>query len=365
MNQFLLTAGGGTKPGLPLFGKINNLRAIHKRNVEKFKSFYGMGNRVLPNQHPLVQFLLQLSIDPSWTPNVLYDNIVMSSKKIASNVGITSLYNRGKNHPISVYPEENHRTLLIMPFDKDLDAKWKPDEIASIKTTITPALTPLMTTSKTHYWNLDHLIDGVSRKATEDIYTILELDPFALAFGFYWYLKERIKNNINVGLTPHHYVVLVLMEAYISHNNLTILNLITDNDNVTVQQSGFAMEQYQHLQNEQIKWARSILLSERIKSAGEWVNVCDGSFDDARNHKALFPTRSESVMFVQLGWVYTLCSLYWTSSYLFFMDFMGSFDPTVTSKLKTFYKIPMNFNTNQIKDPYWNSFYSNVWKNLN
>ncbi|WNV45885.1 hypothetical protein [Aeromonas phage AerS_266] len=365
MNQFLLSVGGGTKPNLPLFGKMNNLRAIHKRNVERFKSFYGMGNRVLPNQHPLVQFLLQLSIDPKWTPNELYDNIVMSSKKIASNVGITSLYNRGKNHSLSLYPEENHHTLLVMPFDKDLNGKWEPDNEGTVRTNTTAALTPLMTTSKTHYWNIDHLIDGVVRKAPEDVYSVLELDPFALAFGFYWYLKERIKNNINVGLTPHHYVILVLMEAYIAHNNLTVLNLITDNENVVVQSSGFAMESYNHLQNEHTGWARTTLLSERIKTSGEWVSLCGNCFYDIDNRKSVFSQRSDSVMFVQLGWVYTLCSLYWASSYLFFMDFMGSFDPMVTSKLKTFYKIPMNFNTNQIKDPYWNSFYINVWKNLN
>lgn len=363
MNQFLLTPGG-TKPSIPLFGKLQNLRAIHKRNTERFKTFYGMGNRVLPNQHPLVQFLLQLSVDPNWTPNQLYDNIVMSSKKIASNVNITSLYNRGKDHPLSVYPEENHHTLIVIPYDKDLETFWEPDKIASIKKTMTPALTPLMTTSKTHYWNMDFLIDGIVRKTTEDVYTVLELDPFALAFGFYWYLKERIMNKINVGLTPHHYVMLVLMETYIAHNNLVILNLITDNEPISVQPPGFALEQYSHLQNEHTRWARSVLLSERIKSAGEWINICDGCFEEVRSYKSVFPKRMDSVMFVQLGWVYTLCSLYWGSSYLFFMDFMGSFDPTVTSKLKTFYKIPMNFNTNQIKDSYWNSFYCNVWKNL-
>lgn len=361
MNQFQLSPGGTPNPSLPRYGKLDNLQAIHERNVERFKTFYAMGNRVLPNQHPLVQFLLQLSININWTPAELYNYIELQSKKIASNVGITSLYNRGKDHAESVYPESNHRTLIVMPFEKP---EFNQDNVTETLSLGRVCLKPIMTTSKTHYWNLDHLIDTVQRVGEEQTFTVLELDVYQFVFGYYWYLKERIENNVNVGLTPHHYVLLCLLDTYVWHNALVNLNLIAEGDDVTVQRSGFALEQYNFQQNEYNSWIRKQLLGERIKSPNEWLKLSVSSFRSLNLSDMVFSHRQQSMMFVQLGWVYTLASLHWAKGYLYFMDFMGSYDPITTSKLKTFYKIPVNYNSNQIKDPYWARFYINVWKDL-
>lgn len=357
MSQFKLSLSDVKVPVAEYPG-LGNLKRIMDRNINSFRDFYSMGNRVVKNQHPLVQYLLQLSINTEWEPSYLLNYLLLNHKKVASMVGFTSIYNRGKDFAEWFYPESNHRTLVVVPFD----TSWS--ENVNIPEFVHPGgLTPIMTTSETHYWNIDHLLDSVPRTLEDQTFTVLELDVFGFVFGYYFYLKDRLDRDINVGLSPHHYVTLVLMDLYPQHNELVNINCLFSATEPEVQKSGFALEPYIPQLSKYIHWGRKLLMRERIKTFAEFLNIfkpvsCWGR-DEWLTHEV-----PKTMMLAQLAWVYTLSSFHWCYIYLWFMAFVGNEDPIVESRLKTFFKIPVNYNANQIKDPNWQSFYINCWNDL-
>lgn len=348
------------KVPIPVYSGLENIRKILSRNVKRFESFYSMGNRVLDNQHPLVKFLLELSVDVKWTPEYLFNLVEVKHKQIASQLGFNSVYKRGRNYTEWFYPELNHNVMVTVPFDDSplYSATNYPDE-----NTHPSGLYPLMTTSTIHYWNIDHVIDTIPRSLPNQAYTVIQLDVYQFVFGYYWYLQKRIKDGIKGGLTPHHYCSLVLMDLYIKHNEMVNLNCLVENRVPQVQDCGFAMEPYIQPLEKYLNWGRRFLMTERIKSFSEYMEVIKPVFDVDRT-ELMFPRVPKSMLLSQMAWVYTLQAMYYVTGYFHFMDFTGSPDGAIESRLKTFFKIPMNFNTNQIVALEWSYFYSVIWKDL-
>lgn len=356
MSHFKLKSNG-LQYSVPQYGGLGNLQRIIARNRENYRKYFQLGNRVVPSQHPLVQLLQHFSVDIVSGSESLFNLVELKSRQYASLVNLTSLYNKGKDHLDTVFPESNHHTLFVVPFDNEYGLTI--DDLSREKISEQPILSTIFSTSNIQYWDLSKLLDSEIRKSQEDFYTAIQVDVHRLVLSYYYYLTDRVSNDINVGLTPQHFIYLVLMDYYPVHNETVMLNY-TAGDRIVIQDPPFAFTDYAMDLDKYVTWKKKKLMSDRLRSFTEYMEY----------HPTLYPNSGpfincgKSQMFIQLGWIYTLAALYWVKPYLSYMDYMGYQDPIIESQLRTFYKLNPAFILNQIKDPYWRNKFHNVHLDL-
>lgn len=362
MSTFILQDNGIDYP-YPYYAKLDNLNRIMARNRERYFAFSSAGNRVVNNDHPLVSLLLEMSVDVSWTPEYLMAVINSKGKRISSQVNFTSLYNSGKNFTGQFFPENNHNTMVVVSMD-EASSSVQSTSAPSKNINRVKSLHPLFTTGTNHYWDIQHVIDTVARTSSSDIYTTLELDLPAFVMGYYWYLKDRLEREISIGLSPHHYVLLVIMDMWMEYNDLVTINLSVDDTPLTVGRAPFALESYSVFVDEYSKWKRTTMTGVVMKTFTQYAGYHRSIYKKDTLKEYLFTNPGKSLFFMQMNWVWTLQSLYWVQGFLDLGNFVGFEDPKVGSELRTFFKTNPTVFTNQISDPLWKKFFINIYNDV-
>ena len=336
------------------WGTLGNLRRIMARNDDRYEDWIKLGNRVLPNENPLVQFLLMFSVNVEWEPNYLINVIDTHIQQYASAVNFTSLYNRGKNHPLSLYPEKNHNTLLVVPFDKPSASQINSYFNNEINTLV--PIFPIYTTDTKQRWNTIDLIDTKVYELANPAYTIAQIDVYALVIG-YW---RHLKRGVEWGNSPHGYLAgLPLMNFYLYHNELTNYNYLNGNaGKIEVRKGPFNLEPYFQNLIDYTDFKNRYLLSQPMKSFTNFVEVNAVTNISVDQSKMIFPQAGKSLFFVQMSWVWTIASLGMVKPYLEYSNFIVDVDGKLRSDLKLYYKMSVTSQENQIKDPIWRKHFS-------
>lgn len=338
------------------WGTLGNLRRIMARNDDSFERYINLGNRTLPNQNPLVEFLLLFSVNVEWSQGYLINVIDIHLQQYASQINMTSLYNRGKDHVNSLYPESNHHTLLAVPFDKpsasQIDGYFN-NEINSLV-----PLYPIYTTDFKQRWDVIELLDTQDRKAPRDLFTIVQMDAYALIIGFWRWLKS----NREVGNSPHAYIAnFPLMNLYLYHNELVNFNYLNSNGaKIDVVKGKFTLEPYFTQLTEYTDFKNRYLLSQPMKSFSNFVQVNAVTNITVDQRKMLFPTTGKSMFFVQMSWLWSLAALGMVKHYLEYSNFVGSVDGLMKADLALYYKVSLSTQTNQIKSDVWKEHFTMV-----
>lgn len=362
MSTFILHDNGVGYP-IPEYGKLDNLNKIMARNRSRFVEFSAAGNRVVDNSHPLVKLLLELSVDPNWEPDYLMSVINTKGKRAAATANLTTLYNNGNNFQGQFFPENNHNTMVILSMD-ETSSSLHNTPIPSNNSIIPPSLHPMFTTGTNHYWTIQELIDSVKRISSSDVYTMLELDLPAFVMGYYWYLKDRISRGISIGLSPHHYVLLVIMEMWMEYNDLTTVNVTVDDVQTSIKSAPFALEQYAIQLDGYINWKRRTMSGVVMKTFSQYAGYQASIYRKGNLKPYLFGKPGKSLFFVQLNWAWTLQSLYWVQGFIELGNFVGFEDPTVSSNLKSFFKTNPSYMLDQIRDPLWKKFFMSIYNDV-
>lgn len=362
MSTFILHDNGIDYP-IPQYGKLDNLNRIMARNCSRFEAFSSAGNRVVNNNHPLVKLLLEISVDPTWTPEYLMSVINSKGKRVASQVNFTSLYNNGNNFTGQFFPENNHNTMVVVSMDESSSAV-QINSLPSKNIHRVASLHPMFTTGYNHYWDIQELIDTVRRVSSSDLYTMLELDLPAFVMGYYWYLRDRIERDISIGLSPHHYVLLVIMDMWMEYNDIVTINLSVDDEPVAIKSAPFAMEAYGNDLNAYVQWKRKTMSGVVMKTFSQYARYHSSIYKKEPLKSYIYPDAGKSLFFIQMSWAWTLQSLYWVQGFIELGNFVGFEDPTISSQLKSFFKLNPSFMLDQIKDPLWKKFFMNIYNDV-
>lgn len=357
MSYFTLSNNGVNNP-IRKYGELDNLRRIMQRNDDSFKNYIELGNRTLPNQHPLVQFLLSFSVNLEWTPEYLINVIDNKLQQYASLVDLTSLYNRGKNHIGSIYPEDNHNTLLVVPFNKP-SASQINGYLSGNLFDLVP-LFPIYTTDTVQRYDIMQLINTQTYRAQEALYTIVQVDPYALIIGFYRALKE----SKAWGNSPHGYVAsFPLMNCYLYHNELVNFNYLNSYEGQILTTKGsWNYEAFESKLSGYTDFKNRYLLSESMKSFTHFYNVNQPTNPKVDLGKMIFPETGKSLHFMQMSWVWTIASLGMVEKYLEYNRFIGTVDGLIDSQLRTYFaKYPVQTQLNQIKSGTWTGHFNALW----
>lgn len=356
--SFLKLKHNGLDYPTPNFGGLNNLRRIMARNDDNYESFINMGNRVLPNQNVLVQFLLLFSVNVEWTENYLITVIDSKINQNASVVDFVSIYNRGKNHPLSVYPETNHNTLLVVPYgkpDRPQINGYFNDEINSLV-----PLYPIYTSDLIQRWDISGMFDTATHKLPSETYSIVQIDVYALVIGYWRWLKQ----NRNVGNSPHAYLCnFPLMNCYLYHSELVNFNYLNKNK-VSIDRGPWILEDYSQQLTDYTDFKNRYMMTEHMKSFTHYFDVNKGTNISVDTRKMMFPDFYKSGWFTQMSWAWTLASMGNLYPYLNYNRLLGSVDGELEGVLNKFLRIPVSSITTQIKDPRWAEHFAMVYKSI-
>lgn len=360
MSYFKLN-NNGMDYGIQEYPSLSNLRRIMERNDSRFIDYINLGNRTLENQNPLVQFLQLFSVNVEWSQEYLINVIKSNTQHYASQVNLTCLYNKGKDHLLSFYPEGNHHTLLAVPFGEMTPALI--DDYFSIPLTELVPFYPIYTTDTKHRWDIMELIDSQVRKSNSEIYTILQVDVYALIIGYWRWLKS----GRQYGNSPHGYLAAYpLMNCYLYHNELVNFNYLNGNeDEIDVQKGGWNLEPYFAQLVDYTRFKHKKLLGTMLKSFSHYVQFNRRTNIKVDIEKMVFPDSLKSRLFVQMNWVWSLAGLGNVKPYLKYMNFVGSVDGMVSNDLDIYFsKVQLTNQLNQIKSEAWKHHFKEIWTDV-
>lgn len=361
MSYFKLN-NNGLDNGVQEYSSLNNLRRIMDRNNSRFVDYLNLGNRTLENQNPLVKFLQLFSVNVEWERDYLINVIKQNVQHYASAVDFTSLYNKGKDHIGSVYPELDHHTLLAVPFGIP-----SAEQINDYFSTPLPELVcfyPIYSTDRVQRWDIMELIDTQQRKAGKEIFTIVQVDPYALVIGYWRWLKS----GRSVGYSPHAYLASYpLMNCYLYHNELLNYNYLNgQQEQIDVKKGYWTLEPYFVELAQYTEYKHRKLLGTVLKSFThfyKWNRPTNPMVDAS---KFVFPQSYKSNLFVQMSWCWTLAALGMVTPYLKYGNFIGSVDGVINNDLNIYFsKVSLQTQLNQIRSEPWQKHFKAVWADVN
>lgn len=339
----------GVNYGIAEYGSLGNLRRIMSRNVDNFENYLSVGNRPLPNQNPLVQFLLMFSVDVEWKEDYLINIIDQFVNNYASLCNFTSIYNRGKDQTGSLYPEKNHRTIIVVPYGKPSKEKIKAyfnDEL----NTLVP-LIPIYTTDIIQRWDVIPLIDAIDSKLLNYAFTIVSLDPYSLVIGYWRWLRR----NRDLGNSPHSYLMHhPIMNLYMHHNELVGLNYLNGKTaNITVQKGRWSLERYTTELKNYCLYKEDYFIGKQLESFTEFFMVNKSTNVTVNIGNMIFPDSLKSSLFPQMKWPWTMAAMSNVEKYLEYTNLYGVVDGPMNGNLKRFFKESVQGIMNQINDGDW------------
>lgn len=356
--SYLKLQPNGLNYGIKSYPGLINLERIMSRNEDHFFNFINLGNRTVRNQNPLVQFLQSFSVDTSWSKTELIEQINTRSQQIASLTDLTSLYSKGENHIGAIYPETNHNTLLVVPFGNPSASQI--NAYFSIPLDELVPLYPIYTTDTVQRWDIMDLIDTRTYKADDAIYSIVNVDVYALIIGLYRWLQR----GVEWGNSAHGYLAnFPLMNCYIYHNELVNFNYLNGNaEAIDISKGGFNLENYYTQLVNYTDYKNRWMLINPMQSFTEFTQVnmkVNPSVDLA---KMLFPEAYKSLYFVQMSWVWSLASLGMVEKYIRYNNIVGAVDGQVKAQLNTYYsKVQLQSQINQIPMAMWKKHFIDIW----
>lgn len=352
MSYFKLQPNG-VDNAVPAYGGLGNLRRIMARNDDNFEDYINLGNRPLPNQNALVTFLQLFSVNVEWTPDYLINIIDIKAQSLASTVGFVGLYNKGRNFLGTIYPETNHNTLIVVPFGKP--SRLQIDSYFTRELNSLVPFFPIYTTDYKQRWDITELTDSQTYKAPKPLYTIVQIDVYALVIGFYRWLKL----GLEWGNSPHGYLNnFPMMNHFLHHNELVNFNYLNGNgEKFDLGKGSFALEPYMTQLKDYTDFKHRYLMTESMKSFTQFMKVNEPTNVAVNSNLMVFPEAYKSLMFTQMNWVWTIGSLAMVDKYVTYNRLLGTVDGVIDTQLKMYYKYSLQSQLNQIKDNTWSDHF--------
>lgn len=346
--------------GITLYGKNRYFGSLLENNNQALIRYVNKTPWVLPNQHPLVQFIILLSLDITQKDEFIYNTIAYKYQQIASSLNITSLRKPGRSFNHVIFPEKEHNTLFVVPFNNDNHPK---KYFNSSLDSLCPLTTIFTTDTKIRY-DTTALTNGAAYPGKSD-YTVIQVDPFALGIGYIRYCRRLIKEGMDVGVNPRAYVCgLVLANFFIQHNQSVIVNLI-EGDGISIESTKWNKLDITRELSEYLSFQRrqeGVIVFESFHHYTDMLS--QGKYIGDRLTDSIYPDNGLSNAFNQLGWVYDFGQMNWAFKYLSALHKYGRSDDVFKSIIKKFLRNNVNTLTTSIQDPLWKHLYVNMFNDL-
>lgn len=336
-----------------------NLNITFGVNNERMIQYSLSTNWLLDNQNPLVSFLKNLSLDINQSNEYLYNAIASKSYTIASLCKLTSIYSKGKSFNKILFPEPKHETILVIPFGKsihDINYYFNTD----LK--LLNPLTTIYTTDNRIRYSTTRLTDNINSNKID--FTVVQVDPYALAIGYIRYCKDKINSNDLSTLTPNFYLsTLPLANFYKQHNNYVLLNLL-NNKNFEVDGTKWNQVDIKQNLNNYLDFQNYTLSKLSLKSITQYIQQLNALPDQFKTYLNLNPINGFSSSFIQLSWVYNFAPMQISINYLNLINSINLTDDGLHSYLRKYLNYNVNTLTNNIPDVSWNMEYRRLFNEL-
>lgn len=336
-----------------------NLITVMGANNQRLINYVLTHNWFLDNQNPLVTFLKNLSLDINQPDEYLYNTIASKCYHIASLCNITSIYNKGRTFNKILFPEKEHETLLVIPFSKSqYDYRYYFNK--DIK--VLKPLTTLYTTDTRIRYSTNRMTDNVN-SAKKD-FSIVQIDPYALAIGYVRYCRSRIADENPSALTPNFYLsTLPLATFYIQHNNYILLNLL-HNSNFEIDETKWAQVNIKNELLNYLKFQNYTLNNITFKSISHYIRQLNAIPKEFQTYDNITPANGLSSSFIQLSWIYNYGPMQISIMYLEKIKSVGLIDSAYKNYLKNFLNYNLSTLSNLIPNKLWAEQFDNLFLRL-
>lgn len=211
------------------FSNVSNLTRVSLFNQSKITEYALHYKTSLPNQHPLVQLMLMLGIEASWSQRELISQIELKKEQCLAMVNATGVYRKGRLQQDVFFMEGIHELLISLPNQLEINQYFTIDESELC------GIIPIYSESL----DLDYrLIYDRSSKRLTDKLAIIGLDLYALAIGYWRHLNSSSVNAINVRVASW-LAGRPMLNAQLLANRLLFINLLyegrdVDNKKLTI-----------------------------------------------------------------------------------------------------------------------------------
>lgn len=188
--QFQLT---GVRSSVYNYPAYSNLLRKQLFNQQQMVDRVNVTSYSLENQHPLVQLLSLMNIDPTWDYQYLCAIVEMNYDRWASQLELTCVYNKGKGYTNVFYHNGFYEHLVAAPLLMSLKEydQMPPNWLCPI--------IPIYSTET----RFDYLPVGDEYKESKrngKDFAVIAIDLMALAVGYWKHMNKCIEEN-----TPEQY----------------------------------------------------------------------------------------------------------------------------------------------------------------
>lgn len=214
--QTLFTELNSTSNANYSYTNVSNLIRMCWFNQEQFKERVLSTSYRLPNEHPLVQLVEFMQIDPTWDAEELEHVIEFKRERWASAAKAVGVYDSGRLHQNALYMQGFRELLISLPPQLSFT-----DYLSTNTEDLCPFI-PVFSDST----ELDFRPVKDKQENTPDgKFAIIGIDYSALAVSYWRYLKDAITYGFDP--KPHLWLPkFPLLNAQLLGNRLTVLNVL-------------------------------------------------------------------------------------------------------------------------------------------
>lgn len=188
------------------------LGLTNKNDISYLNKLYDSNLRVV-DENVIVQILRFMNIDISKSIEQVYINLLSRVNTIASNFGISCMYNNGK--PIHYGFTDNYEYYISKEYNKykfSLPDEYKNDNFRLTKTCY---LTPIYTNDTELSFKMPYEKDKVVNKELN----VFQIDLIGIGLGYYCYLRDEVEHKA-ISKSPNNYVSTYIWGNYNIYRNI-------------------------------------------------------------------------------------------------------------------------------------------------
>ncbi|UVD32256.1 hypothetical protein [Vibrio phage phiKT1028] len=331
------------------YSNVTNLIRIGKFNQEQFEQRVLNTSYYYPHEHPLVQLVEFMQIDPNWTTEELFETIQFKTERWASNADLVGVYNQGRLKRGVLYKEDFSELLISLPPQYDFNEYLTMDD---------KHLCPFIPVySESTQLDFRPAKDKpLHPKATK--LAVIGVDLMCLAVAYWRYLQDARVYDFDP--KPERWLGYPMMNAQILGNRLVVTNALykgfvtgaNPEDLVSVPRTTYVINPMESLFKKHVKDLYRLIQRNPMRNLEHLLGcmiVMDG-LPNLEDNPALWKNPGRYALYLRSRWVWNFSYMRTLTLYFHCTRSTKTKNGTLESNVKRWLMQDVKLTTNNIRN---------------
>lgn len=333
------------------YTNVTNLLRMCRFNQEQFKERVLETSYRLPNEHPLVQLVEFMQIDPHWTSEELEQVIEFKRERWASSISAVGVYNNGKLHQNVLYKQGYRELLISLPSQLNFT-----DYLITNTEDICPFI-PVYSDST----ELDFRpTKDKPREDPDGKFAIIGIDFTALAVGYWRYLKDAVTYGFDP--KPHLWLPkFPLLNAQLLGNRLVTLNALYQHtvtgrdfdELLTVPRTTYAINSVERLLVKTVEKMDNLLTKKPLRNLDALIDDLEiyDTLPNFPNNPVVWKDPEQYGLYLKSRWVWNFSYMKVLTVLFHYNQMTRTNNGFLQSHVRRWLRQDVKLSTQQIRDP--------------